>query len=121
MHFTLDGLTLPSLNEYTAKCRGNAFGANAMKKRCEKAITALLPADRPAFDYPVHIAIEWVEPSNRRDVDNVMFSAKFILDAMVKAGLLESDSRRFVSGITHTVSTDKTSPRIEVTVREERS
>ena len=119
MRFTLP-ITLPGLNNYTAACRGNAYGANAMKKRAEAAITAHLPAPEP-LDYPLAVAIRWVEPSRRRDPDNVAFATKFILDAMVRAGVIDGDTHRHIASIAHTFAVDKTSPRIEVTVREEPS
>ena len=115
MRFTLP-ITLPGLNDYTSACRGNAYGANAMKKRAEAAITAHLPAAEPRDDYPLGVAIRWVEPSRRRDPDNVAFATKFILDAMVRAGVIDGDTHRHIASIAHTFAVDKTSPRIEVTV-----
>ena len=118
MRFTIPG-TLPGLNEYTAKCRGNAYGANAMKKRTQSAIAAHIPERHPldtVTAFPATVYIDWYEPSNRRDVDNITFSAKFILDALVQVGALPNDSRRYVCGIEHRVFTDKANPRIEVTL-----
>lgn len=36
--------------------------------------------------------------TERRDLDNVCFAKKFILDSMVKAGKLKDDNRNFVKG-----------------------
>lgn len=38
------------------------------------------------------------EENKRRDLDNVCFAKKFILDSMVKTGKLKDDNRNFVKG-----------------------
>ena len=54
----------------------------------------------------------------KRDVDNVGFGAKFILDALVGLGILENDNQSHVSGISYEVKCDKYYPRIEVEIYE---
>lgn len=112
---------LPGLNEYTQAQRNSKYGGNKAKREAEAHIMKYLPPpiDRE-IDYPVWLQIDWYEPSNRRDADNVGFSLKFIQDAMVKAGLLANDSRRYIKGWTPRIHTDKDNPRIEVAVVEMR-
>jgi len=63
---------------------------------------------------PVQIDCVWVEPNRKRDIDNIQFGIKFILDGLVKAGILTDDSPLYVHRITHEVAYDKTNPRVEV-------
>lgn len=68
--------------------------------------------------YPCELQITWYEPSVRRDIDNITFATKFILDAMVEMEIIQDDSQKYVSGIRHDVKTDKKNPRIEVEIIE---
>jgi Holliday junction resolvase len=119
MKFTIQG-RLNSLNEYIKACRGNVYSANNMKKRNQKAIreavrvAKLMPIDK----YPISLKITWYEPNSRRDIDNVQFATKFILDAMVEMQIIKNDSQKYVSEISHTVTVDKENPRIEVEIIE---
>ena len=94
MKFTIQG-RLNSLNEYIKACRGNVYSANNMKMY-EKAIreavrvAKLMPIDK----YPISLKITWYEPNSRRDIDNVQFATKFILDAMVEMQIIKNDSQK---------------------------
>ncbi len=50
----------------------------------------------------VTIHFHWTEENKRRDLDNVAFAKKFILDALVSLGKLENDNRKNVCGFTDT-------------------
>ena len=52
----------------------------------------------PEYKNPIKIHFIWVEENKRRDLDNVCFAKKFILDSMVKAGKLKDDNRNCVVG-----------------------
>ena len=54
----------------------------------------------PRFEKPIHITFTWIEANKKRDLDNVAFAKKFILDAMVKYKKLKDDNRKFVTGFT---------------------
>lgn len=86
---------LPSLNEYITECRTNRFAAAAMKKKVEAGLYPYL-YNLPRFTKPVEIEFTWFEETRRRDLDNVAFGKKFILDALVKYGKLENDNPRHV-------------------------
>lgn len=121
--FVISG-RLSGLNEYTKVCRGNAYQANNFKKANQQIVrNALQDALRHGFlhqvdKYPCQLRIMWYEPNSRRDVDNVTFATKFILDAMVETGIIEDDSRKYVSSVTHRVMTSKRFPRVEVIIDE---
>lgn len=94
-------LKLPSLNEYTSACRSNAFKGSKMKKETEDSISLFLRRV-PEFEGPVFIGFHWIEKDNRRDLDNIAFAKKFILDALVKKGKLKDDGRKYVKGFRDT-------------------
>ncbi len=94
-------MRLPSLNEYINECRRNKFAGAKMKKQVEKDIGWFINKI-PQYKRPIFIHFHWVEENKRRDLDNVCFAKKFILDSMVKAGKLADDNRNFVSGFTDT-------------------
>lgn len=114
---------LPGLNEYTRTNRSNRFMANKMKQDiqkniCRYIVMALRVTLEKVDRYPIGLTIKWYEPNNRRDIDNITFGTKFILDSMVCMGIIEDDSRKYVDSIEHSVFTDKQNPRIEVEINE---
>jgi Holliday junction resolvase RusA-like endonuclease len=53
------------------------------------------------------VRFEWHEKTQRRDADNIASAKKYILDALVKCGVLEDDSRKYVKGFYDTIIDDK--------------
>lgn len=88
---------LPSLNEYIRECRGNKYSGNKMKSKTENDIGFYINR-LPEFKKPIRIDFEWVEENKRRDLDNICFAKKFILDAMVKCKKIKNDNRKYVAG-----------------------
>lgn len=119
MNFTIEG-KLSGLNEYINACRTNVHKANKLKKDNQSMIkiAVLLARLKPVTKYPVTLNITFYEPNMKRDVDNVGFGAKFILDALVGLGILENDNQSHVSGISYEVKCDRENPRIEVEIYE---
>ena len=96
-------IKLPSLNEYVNVCRANPFEANKYKQALENRIRYF--TDKlPRFDRPVKIHFHWIEGNKRRDLDNICFAKKFILDALVKSGKLKDDNRKCVTAFKDTFS-----------------
>lgn len=96
-------LKLPSCNDYIRACRSNPHVGAKMKARTEESISLYL-FRLPKFNKPLKIGFHWVESSKRRDLDNICFAKKFILDAMVKCGKLKDDNRKCVTAFTDTFS-----------------
>ena len=94
-------MKLPSLNEYVNICRTNPFKASKFKRNLEDDI-GLFIGRLPSFEKPVKIHFHWVEGNKRRDLDNIAFAKKFILDALVKRGKLKDDNRKCVTAFTDT-------------------
>jgi len=91
---------LPSLNEYIDICRRNKYGAANFKKEIEDNIIWKLKSQMHGviITEPVKIEFTWHEANSKRDLDNISSAKKFILDAFVRAGFLENDTRKCVAG-----------------------
>ena len=95
---------LPGLNEYTRACRGHWSNGAKMKQRIEETIVWYIKAARAqGMLHPtsarVVLHIQWHESDLRRDVDNIVFAKKFILDALQLAGIIPNDNRKHVAGV----------------------
>ena len=116
--FSIAG-SLPGLNEYTAACRTNPHAGAKLKHGAQMVVTAYARCRKPpVFDGPVFVTFAWHEPNRRRDVDNVAFAKKFILDALVQLGILADDGRNHVVGFADEFRIDCERPRIVVTIEE---
>ncbi len=94
-------MKLPSLNDYTKWCRGNKFLAAKKKAQIEQEIGLFL-MKMPKWTNPIKIHFHWIEGNKKRDLDNIAFAKKFILDSMVKCGKLKDDNRKCVTAFTDT-------------------
>lgn len=88
-------LKLPSANDYISVCRTNPYKASKFKMNIENDISYFINR-LPVFKSPVKIIFNWYEGNGKRDLDNVAFAKKFILDAMVKSRKLKDDNRKCV-------------------------
>ena len=110
------------MNEYINACRANRYKGAEMKKKNERLVMAyILQAVNfgevyEVKNYPIKLNINWYEPNNKRDIDNITFATKFIQDSLVRTGILEDDSRKYINQVNHSVFTDKENPRIEVEI-----
>ena len=93
---------LIGLNEYTKYNRANKyFGAKIKKEEqdyiiwCIKEQLGNIKIKKPVIGH-----FTWVEENKRRDLDNIAFSKKFILDALVEANILEDDNRKIITNFT---------------------
>lgn len=107
---------LCDFNTFQNKTRSNKFAGSKIKKEETEKVYWECKQQKltPAKDYPVCITFNWYIKNNRKDLDNIAFSKKFILDGLVIAKVLEDDSQKFVCSFTDQFFTDKENPRIEV-------
>lgn len=112
---------LPGLNEFIRAERGNKYAGNQVKKHAEAAIAACIRQQlgRQRAQPPVQLRITWVERDRRRDRDNVAFAKKFILDALVRAGVIPDDGWDMVTGFRDAFALDRANPRVEVEILQE--
>lgn len=92
-------MKLPSLNQYINECRKNKYAGATMKRNIEEEM-AYYFIKVPEFKNPIKINFTWIEENKRRDLDNICFAKKFILDSLVKCGKLKDDNRNNVIGFT---------------------
>ena len=112
---------LPGLNDYIDAERTNRHKGAKMKAEngniVAVAIRKCLRGVR--IDKPVFMEYLWVEPSRRRDKDNISsFGRKVIQDALVDTGVLKDDGWKYVVGFSDSFEVDKENPRIEVRIIE---
>lgn len=94
-------MKLPSLNQYINECRKNRYAGANMKRKIEEELSWYINT-MPQYKNPIKIHFHWIEGNKKRDLDNVCFAKKFILDCMVKTGKLKDDNRNYVVGFTDT-------------------
>lgn len=111
---------LPSLNEYILACRSNRYAGAKMKADTERIIGIYIARQMQCttFKGAVKLSFRWYEPNKKRDLDNISFARKFILDALVRNGIIESDGWKGVAGFKDEFFVDKNFPRIEVDIYE---
>lgn len=93
---------LPSYNEYSNINRKNKYAGAKMKKDVELRIWAYIcnQLKHIKITKPIFITFTWIEENKKRDLDNICFAKKFILDALQKAEVIENDNSRHVTGFT---------------------
>lgn len=111
---------LYSLNDYTYACRSHMRVGAKMKKDAERKISGYIMQQLKgvAFKKTVRLSFRWYEKNKKRDLDNVCFAKKFILDALVNNGIIIADGWRGVIGFTDEFFVDADNPRIEVDIEE---
>ena len=113
--------TLPNLNDYIAAERTNRHKGAKMKSDSGNIVfVAIRQCVRGVrIEKPVFMEYTWIEPSRRRDKDNISsFGRKVIQDALVNAGVLKDDGWKHVVGFSDRFEVDKENPRIEVLIKE---
>lgn len=117
--FTIPG-RLDGLNTIIDANRANKYKGASIKaendKKCKEYILKSLRGVK--ILRPVIVTFDWYEKDRRRDLDNIYSGKKFILDALVKCGVLQNDTQKWVIGLVDRIHTDKRNPRIEVTIIE---
>ena len=109
---------LCDFNTFQNKTRSNKFAGAKIKKEETERIYWECKQQKlsPVKEYPVEIIFRWYSKDNRKDIDNVAFSKKFVLDSLVLAGVLEGDGRKFISGFIDEFYISKDNPRVEVEI-----
>jgi len=110
---------LMDLNKFINHNRSNRFSGNKAKRdETERVAWEVKRTYRDMITkYPVHIEYNWYSKDNRIDIDNVAFAKKFVNDGLVEGGLLQNDSRKFISGFSDFFYIDKENPRVEIFIK----
>lgn len=96
----------PSFNEYVQACRYNKFAGAKMKRQVQDDIGYFIK-QLPKINKPVKAKFTWIEENQKRDLDNICYAKKFILDSLVELGVLKNDNRKMVCGFTDEFKYDK--------------
>ena len=114
---------LTDLNQHIKALSGNRFAGGALKKKETERVYWECKEQKiaPIKKYPIKIQFKWYSKDKRKDIDNVAFGKKFILDGMVMAGVLEGDGRKFINGFTDEFYIDSENPRTEISYYENRT
>lgn len=109
---------LCGLNEYIAAHSRNRYvGGKIKKDETERVYWACKEQKlKPVEAYPVHIQFVWWSKNNKKDIDNVAFAKKFILDGLQMAGVLINDGRKQVNSFEDLFPISKDNPRCEITI-----
>ena len=110
---------LPGLNEVLASAKSHYGAYSSMKRKVTLSVATQARADRlKPIQGKAIIEFHWYEPNKRRDPDNIRHGAKYILDGLVEAGVLQDDGQKYISGFTDYFRVDKSNPRVEVVIYE---
>ena len=109
---------LPNLNDYTKANRTSPIVGNQMKQKQEEYIGGFIleQLNGVHFAGTTYLHFRWIEANRNRDLDNICFAKKFILDALVKNKVIETDGWKGVYGFTDEFDVDAFNPRVEVMI-----
>ena len=109
----------PGLNEVIAASKAHYGAYSSMKRSVTLSVAAQATAARlkPHQDRTI-IEFHWYEKNKRRDPDNIRHGAKYILDGLVEAGILQDDSQKYIGGFIDYFNIDKSNPHVEVRIYE---
>lgn len=107
---------LPDLNQIIAAAKSH-YGAYSKLKKENTDLIAYLANKLPKIER-VDLEITWYCKDKRKDKDNITAGIKFILDGLVKAGVIENDGWKQIGDISHKLQVDKSNPRVEVVLKE---
>lgn len=111
MEFVIKG-ELPDLNQIIKASKSHYMSYSNMKKDYT-ALVMISAGNHPKIER-ADVEITWYAKNRRKDPDNIAAGVKFILDGLVKGGVLENDGWNQINRITHDFAIDKENPRIEV-------
>ena len=111
---------LIGLNEYITAERSNRYQAAAIKKQTEHAIEAAIRRQLRGVRIvkPVVMTYTWIEPTRRRDKDNIAFAKKFVQDALVRSKVIKNDGWKEIAGFFDRFEVDKAHPCVVVEIEE---
>lgn len=116
--FTIIG-RLSGANDAIAAASYNRFTSGTLKKKeTRRCALAAIAGVVPTFTKPVKIHFKWIEKNRKRDIDNVRFAAKYIMDGLQESGKLPNDSWKWVVSMSDEWAVDPVNPRVEVTITE---
>lgn len=91
---------LAGANELIHQTNRNRYAGNKLKQDEQEYIKWCIKKQlgNLKIEKPVKGVFTWIEENKRRDLDNICFAKKFILDSLVELGVLKDDNRKIVCG-----------------------
>jgi len=118
MTYVIQG-RLAGANEVISAMNAHRYAGSTLKKKeTVRCAMAAIAGSVPRFKKPVILHFRWIEPNHKRDLDNIRYGAKFILDGLRECGKLPNDGWGWVTGMSDEWAVDKEKPRIEITIVE---
>lgn len=107
---------LPGMNDFAGKKSRWHYGH--LKREWGEAIGIAIHLAKLKPMARVHVLFRWHERNRKRDPDNIMSGAKFVLDALVRRKILQDDGWDEIASVSHAYFVDKTKPGVFVTLEE---
>ncbi|MHC4536082.1 MAG: RusA family crossover junction endodeoxyribonuclease [Planctomycetota bacterium] len=112
--FTIQG-ELPDFNSIVEASKQHWAQYYAFKQQYTTLVWLCARAAlKPFQEFPIDFSIHWYCKDKRKDKDNISAGKKFILDGLIKAGIIPSDSWRHVGDFEDRFYLDRVNPRIVV-------
>lgn len=117
---------LPSLNDMLKAAKsGHGKGNAYARMKAEWTDIVWAEAKSKRYDLSkmtgiVDVVCTWYETRRKRDPDNIHAGIKFLLDGLVKAGILATDTSRTIGRVTHEPIIYSRTPGVLITLIGER-
>jgi Holliday junction resolvase RusA-like endonuclease len=93
--------------------RGNpVYTGNSLKQKYTRLVAEQALTCKFKITKPVVICFDWYVKNFRNDPDNIAFGKKYILDGLVKAGVLSDDRHEQIKGFIDKFYVDKKEPKV---------
>ena len=109
-------LKLAGLNEFIHASGVSVGYKNKIKQETQKRIAEFI-SDMPEYTEPIGIKFTWYSSSDKRDLDNISFAKKFILDEMKELGKIVDDSPKYVQWFTDDIVFGKDGVQLEIVTK----
>lgn len=111
---------LDDLNTYISAERSHRQKGAEMKRINTEIVEWQTKNLEPIKHYPLHMHILWFTKDERIDADNIAFAKKYILDGLVRSGVIKDDNRKHIKSFSDEFAVDK-NERAEITLTYKRS
>lgn len=88
---------LPSANDLVQLNRVNRYAGAGLKKKYTDSVAAAFRPQACGKRFKGHclVSVRFFEATNRRDDDNTISGLKYLLDGIVRAGIMPDDSKKY--------------------------
>ena len=111
-------IIFPSLNEIIESSKTHWSKYSKPKKGYTEIVASFAKQQLKPVKRQIDIHCHWICRDKRKDPDNIATGVKFILDGLVKAGILKNDGFNEIKSIHHTFEVDKQNVGVVVTIKD---